>query len=428
MVYSGAVLDMASHSDTINGLSGAGTVDNTTASTTSVLTVGGDDADCDFNGTIQNSAGTLCLAKTGAGTLSLSGTNTYTGSTAVGAGVLEVADTGSLTSDTTVSGGEFRFVGNAELAGDLTVGASGRVVFDGGGTIIGNAMITGDAVFASTGVICVTETLTLSGGVNETSTLAAGQTLVTPRLNVERILVLDGGTLDLDDGVIVMDFFDYNGRGSGTGHIRSGTIRNVDEVAILLEDQQSLYPAVLVKEGPDTLLLDGENTYTRETLVEAGIPVATTPDALPGYDSAGMVVVSSGGAVGGRIGGDGWSEAQIETLRANVDWDTSGAALVLDTTNGDYTYENDLVDPDGTHSIGLTKTGAGTLQLTGDRSYTGDTTVLGGTLLAGAMPSVFVPVDITVFNDRPDALRIANIGNSSGSFLLTLGGACRTEI
>ena len=82
-------LDMNGFSDTINGLSGAGTVNNTAAGTPT-LTVGGNDQSSTFSGTITNTAGTLALAKTGTGTLTLSGTNGYSGATTVNGGMLQI--------------------------------------------------------------------------------------------------------------------------------------------------------------------------------------------------------------------------------------------------------------------------------------------------------------------------------------------------
>jgi autotransporter-associated beta strand protein len=86
-------LDMHGFSDTINGLSGAGTVNNT-AGGSPTLTVGGNDQSSTFSGTITNTAGTLALAKTGAGTLTLSGTNGYSGATTVNGGMLQIGVSG----------------------------------------------------------------------------------------------------------------------------------------------------------------------------------------------------------------------------------------------------------------------------------------------------------------------------------------------
>ncbi len=89
VVLSSGVFDLFGNSTNINGLSGAGTVDNS-ASSAVALDVGNNDATTTFSGLIQNSspAGILSLTKVGSGTLTLSGTGTYMGGTTVNNGTL----------------------------------------------------------------------------------------------------------------------------------------------------------------------------------------------------------------------------------------------------------------------------------------------------------------------------------------------------
>lgn len=85
-------------SETINGLSGTGTVDG--GSGNSTLTIGDNDATGaanTFSGVIQNGGGILAVTKIGSGVLTLSGTNTYTGPTTVNAGTLNFAVSETLT-------------------------------------------------------------------------------------------------------------------------------------------------------------------------------------------------------------------------------------------------------------------------------------------------------------------------------------------
>ena len=72
-------LNLAGFNETINGLNGAGTVDG--GSGTPTFTVGDNNATSNFTGTIKNTAGSLALVKIGTGTLTLGGTNTYSGNT-----------------------------------------------------------------------------------------------------------------------------------------------------------------------------------------------------------------------------------------------------------------------------------------------------------------------------------------------------------
>ncbi len=81
--------DLYGNTTNINGLSGAGTVDNS-ASSGVTLDVGNNDATTTFSGLIKDSnlAGLLALTKVGSGTLTLSGTGTYLGGTTVNDGNL----------------------------------------------------------------------------------------------------------------------------------------------------------------------------------------------------------------------------------------------------------------------------------------------------------------------------------------------------
>src|ERR1019366_3639384 len=62
-VTDNATLDLNGHSATINGLNGSGTVYNTASGTTPTLTIGANGDSGTFSGTIQDSSGTLSLAK-----------------------------------------------------------------------------------------------------------------------------------------------------------------------------------------------------------------------------------------------------------------------------------------------------------------------------------------------------------------------------
>ncbi len=85
-VGSGASVDLDGVDQTVASLSGEGTVLNN-AARGCTLTVGGDDASTVFSGGIL---GSITLAKVGLGTLTLYGTNSYSGRTMVQSGVLKL--------------------------------------------------------------------------------------------------------------------------------------------------------------------------------------------------------------------------------------------------------------------------------------------------------------------------------------------------
>jgi autotransporter-associated beta strand protein len=135
---SSGTLDLAGNNQTVAGLASSGLVanqviGNSSASTTSTLTfAGGTNAASTFGGTIQDGldgGGTMALAVT-SGTLTLTGSNVYSGGTSVSGGLLEISSAGALPAGTS-----------------LTIGAAAGAVFDAG---IGSG--TGDAIVAlSTG-------------------------------------------------------------------------------------------------------------------------------------------------------------------------------------------------------------------------------------------------------------------------------------
>ncbi|MEY4245434.1 MAG: hypothetical protein RLZZ245_3019, partial [Verrucomicrobiota bacterium] len=120
VVMTASKLDLAGFDETINGLSGSGTVDNFFTGTTNTLTLGdGDATGTTFSGSLNNTNGELSLVKVGNGTQTLSGTSFYTGSTTVKAGTLNL--TGLIDSPTVT-------VGGATASGTPTLtGANGTI-------------------------------------------------------------------------------------------------------------------------------------------------------------------------------------------------------------------------------------------------------------------------------------------------------------
>jgi autotransporter-associated beta strand protein len=101
------ILDLNGHNAQVNGLvSSANTnafVDNKSGSGTYTLTVGNNNTTSLFGGVITDTSGTINLVKTGLGTLTLSGSNVYSGTTVINSGALALNGFGSISSSPLVS-------------------------------------------------------------------------------------------------------------------------------------------------------------------------------------------------------------------------------------------------------------------------------------------------------------------------------------
>lgn len=116
LVVNGGTLDLNGFSIT-NNLSGAGNVDTTAAAGAPVLTVtNGIGVTTTISGSIKNTAGTLSLVMQGAGTYTLSGANTYGGATTVSSGTLLV--------NGSIGSGAVTVASGATFGGSGTVGGS----------------------------------------------------------------------------------------------------------------------------------------------------------------------------------------------------------------------------------------------------------------------------------------------------------------
>jgi fibronectin-binding autotransporter adhesin len=190
--------------------SGTATLSNTVSlgsgATGYTLNVGGP-GNTTISGVIQN-GGTAAgsLTKDGTGNLTLSGANTFTGSTTVSAGTLTAgaANVLNTTSGVTVSNGATinlnnfnQTVANLNNSGALSFGSTGGETL----TLTGTNTLGG----TMTGAV---GTLTISSGA--TLTLSAGFT--DPNLNI----ILAGGTLKLNGTTDVFGSLTINGTGTST--------------------------------------------------------------------------------------------------------------------------------------------------------------------------------------------------------------------
>jgi T5SS/PEP-CTERM-associated repeat protein/autotransporter-associated beta strand protein len=242
-------------------------------------------------------AGSLSVAKSGAGTSTLAGNNTYTGGTTVSGGVLAYTGTSNLGSGTmTVAGGELQVLSG----GQLTTG-TGFVGVTGTGS--------GIAVVDGTG-----SSWTVNGDLHlgDYIPVPVGGTPGTLRVT-DNASVQVNGQLELDiNGVIELG---AGGKVQATGGMQSvaGTVRLLANTDFWVPDVQissisltfdtngfsGAYDGVisgtgpLAKRGAGVLTLTGNSTHTGNTFVHEGSLIVNGTLASPN------VTVQSGAALGG---------------------------------------------------------------------------------------------------------------------------------
>nr|WP_247642510.1 autotransporter-associated beta strand repeat-containing protein [Brucella sp. 83/13] len=187
--------------------------------------------------------GNTQLEKTDAGTLVLTGANSYTGGTAINGGTIRISSDDNLgvaSSDISFDGGALNTTANIATDRAIILTGAGTLLTDASTTLSLSGPISGTGALTKSG----TGTLLLSG----TAAHTGGTTITAGTLQIG-----NGGTDGSIDGNIVNNgalVFDRAGTLAYTGSI-SGT-------------------GTLTKNGSSTLTMTGTSTYTGETTVSAG--------------------------------------------------------------------------------------------------------------------------------------------------------------
>jgi autotransporter-associated beta strand protein len=169
----------------------------------------------------------------------------------------------------------------------------------------------------------------------------------------------------------------------------------------------------LVKNGTGILTLSNtSNSYSGNAFVNTGVLVITDIAAFPGWNINGRYSVQSGAtlAVYNAV-----TDANVTTILGTTNFN-AGSAIGFDTTSGDRTYPNAVVNT-AKGALGLTKLGSNILTISSNvNTYTGPTLVIAGTLATSAGNRIPDASDITIFSG-------ATIILGGSEVLATIAGA-----
>ena len=368
--------------------------------------------------------------KAGAGTLTLSGANSYTGTTTISGGTLEIGEAGTL--------------GGGNYAGDISNGGALLYSSSANQTLSGFITGSGSITMSGSGTLTLTQTfndfpthyfngaITVNSGtliapneywtLNPTSITVNGGILnMQTRPSELGYLALNGGTVT-SNGVENTSFGNIilytdttvhaGGAAVSTISVNQVKLRGTNGFDVSAGSTLNLTSEVgeyggagsLSKTGSGTLSLSGANTYTGTTAVNEGKLIVN------GNISTSILTTVASGAT---LGGSGTVRALTIASGAFV---TPGNSPGILTVNGNYTQA-------GTYSAEITGTTAGVGGYD-QIVVTGTVDITGGSLVALFSSGSYALGDklFILTNDGSDAITGSYSGFAQGATVASYGG------
>ncbi len=351
-------------------------------------------------------AGTAGLTKAGAGTLTLTGTNTYTGNTNVTAGTVAVTGAGRIFS----------------TASNLNVGTvtAGTVNYSSTATSALNNVVLGGG--------------SNSGTVNQT----AGRINVGTDVRLNTALG-KAGTYNLSGGGILAVGGKVNvGERSSTSNFNLSGDASLTAASLNL----AIFTASSNSATVGTVTQSGTSTATVGTVTLTGASNdATTHTATYNLNGG---TLTTGSITAGAYTGTGGSNTSTfnfagGTLKASATTATfmqglttanvKNGGAIIDTNGFNVTIGQGLVKFAGSTTDTLTKLGTGTLTLSGTNTYTGKTTVTAGNLTlasTGSLASSTIEVATGAIFDAGTAVMTKTFNLAEGAVVSGLFTATGT--
>jgi autotransporter-associated beta strand protein len=343
------------------------------------------------------------LAKNGTGKLTLSGPNTYTGTTTGNAGTLEVTNNGVINGGALSGAGFLVDGGSVTASGTSTFSALNTAFYESSGTVSVNAFnanandgtlfqIAGGSFSANSLTLpravsfptAPTATAPISGAttsglyINGAGATVSLGTLSIASGNSSASVRLDAGTVVVTNEVLVSRISGGSTRW-GILHVNGGSFTSLDTVNGIVIAQNN------------GALCDGEVYLSGGTTTAELIAFGASSDTLGGngfliLNGSASLYLGSGGIVKPNTAGYTSTISLLNgTLGAKADW-TSPLNMILGSTtvkaadaanNTHNIYLTGILSGSGGT---LTKTGNGVLALSGINTYSGATAISAGTL------------------------------------------------
>jgi fibronectin-binding autotransporter adhesin len=364
------------------------------------------------------------LIKSGAGTLTLTAAGTYQGGTTISGGILQVAaPSGSAT-------------------------GSGAIIVNSGGTLSGSGTIGGTVTINAGGILdpgIGVGTLVLPGLTLGADSLLKFEFNSTPANDFIQVTGMNGLTIDGGNVNVLIE-------GSGSPFATAGTY-NLFSFNGAIQGVGTGAFSVLNPAAGFLYTFGTNNSFITLTVATSGL-VTTWANAAGGswgtasnWNNGVPNEIGATAIFGTALTAPGTIALNGSKTVGNMTFDSANSYTIASGTGGSITFETNtgaanLMVPQGNHTISapvvlgsnliadvgangavtltgaisgartLTKRGSGVLSLTSANTYTGDTTVEGGTLGVGhssalGTGAVIVPNSVTVRADG-SGLTIAN--------------------